>query len=151
MSFFGDLLRYPFLQYAVAAAVLSSVASGVVGSLVVVRRSTYVAGAMAHCVLGSMGAARFTHRLSTMMLVACGLSLAASLGGLVLSYGPELPVGATTIELAGVGYLCALLAGRGPWRRRVRHAERTQRSRPESRAESEMAVAARASRSSGDR
>lgn len=57
--FFGDLFRYPFLQYAVAAAVLSSVASGVVGSIIVVRKSTYIAGAIAHCVLGGMGIARY--------------------------------------------------------------------------------------------
>ena len=59
MRFFSDLLTYPFLQYAVAAAFLSSIASGVVGSITVVRRSTYVAGAVSHCVLGGMGAAGF--------------------------------------------------------------------------------------------
>ncbi len=58
-EFFNDLLRFPFLQFALAAGILSSVAAGVVGSLVVVRRSTYIAGAISHCVLGGMGAARF--------------------------------------------------------------------------------------------
>ncbi|MFP4163903.1 MAG: metal ABC transporter permease [Chitinispirillaceae bacterium] len=57
--FFQDLLRYPFLQYALAAAVLSSIAAGIVGSLTVVRRSTYIAGAISHCVLGGLGAARY--------------------------------------------------------------------------------------------
>ncbi|MBD3393597.1 MAG: metal ABC transporter permease [Chitinivibrionales bacterium] len=280
MQFFTDLFRYPFLQYALMAALLSSVASGVVGSLVVVRRSTYVAGAIAHCVLGGMGVARFastvygvtwltpmvgafiaafiaacviawatvyvkerldsvlsivwalgmaigitfimktpgyaqdlmsylfgsilmvsptdlmlmlvldavilagvllfynrilavcfheeaalargipvglytfliliftaittvllsqivgivmviallsipaatvsrfTRRLSTMMIAATGLSMALSLGGLCISYGPELPVGATIIELAGLCYLAAILASAGPKRRR---------------------------------
>ena len=59
MQFFGDLFRYPFLQFAMAAAVLSSVSSGIVGSLIVVRRSTYIAGAISHCVLGGLGAARY--------------------------------------------------------------------------------------------
>ncbi len=59
MIFFEDLFRYPFLQYALLAAVLSSVASGITGSLTVVRRSTYIAGAIAHCVLGGLGAARY--------------------------------------------------------------------------------------------
>jgi zinc transport system permease protein len=59
MQFFVDLLHYPFLQYAVAAALLASVSSGLVGSLIVVRRSTYIAGAISHCVLGGLGAARF--------------------------------------------------------------------------------------------
>lgn len=57
--FFQDLLRYPFLQYALVAALLSSVAAGVTGSLTVVRRSTYIAGAISHCVLGGLGAARY--------------------------------------------------------------------------------------------
>lgn len=53
------LLSYPFLQYALAAGLLASVACGVVGSLVVARRITYLAGAVAHAVLGGMGAARY--------------------------------------------------------------------------------------------
>jgi len=57
--FFEDLLRYPFLQYALIAAALSSLAAGVTGSLTVVRRSTYIAGAISHCVLGGLGAARY--------------------------------------------------------------------------------------------
>lgn len=47
------LLSYPFLQYALAAGLLASVACGVVGSLVVARRITYLAGAVAHAVLGA--------------------------------------------------------------------------------------------------
>jgi zinc transport system permease protein len=62
MSFFQDLLRFPFLQYAVLAAVLASVAGGVMGSLVVVRRTTYLAGAISHCVLAGLGLARFLQR-----------------------------------------------------------------------------------------
>ena len=58
-DFFTDVLRYPFLQYAIAAAILSSIAAGIVGSLNVVRRSTYIAGAISHCVLGGLGAARY--------------------------------------------------------------------------------------------
>jgi zinc transport system permease protein len=57
--FFRDLCHYPFLQYALIAAVLAAVAAGITGSLTVVRRSTYIAGAIAHCVLGGLGAARY--------------------------------------------------------------------------------------------
>lgn len=59
IRFFNDVIAYPFLQYALVAALLSSIASGVVGSLIVVRRSTYIAGTISHCVLGGLGAARF--------------------------------------------------------------------------------------------
>ena len=41
------------------AGVLAGVACGVVGSFVVVRRITSIAGAIAHCVLGGLGAARY--------------------------------------------------------------------------------------------
>lgn len=47
------------LQLALATGVLASVACGIVGSYVVTRRITYIAGAISHCVLGGMGAARY--------------------------------------------------------------------------------------------
>ena len=45
------------LLTALAAGLLLSVACGVIGSYVVVRRISYIAGGIAHCVLGGMGAA----------------------------------------------------------------------------------------------
>ena len=48
-----------FLRLALLAAVLASVACGVVGSYVVSRRITYIAGGVAHCVLGGMGLAKY--------------------------------------------------------------------------------------------
>ena len=62
MSFFHDLGHFPFLQSAVLAGALASVAGGVVGSLVVVRRTTYLAGAISHCVLAGLGLARYLQR-----------------------------------------------------------------------------------------
>lgn len=58
-EFVDALLRYEFLRHAVAAGLLASIASGVVGTFVVVRRITYIAGGISHCVLGGMGAARY--------------------------------------------------------------------------------------------
>ena len=52
----------PFMQHALLAALLASVASGVVGTYVVVRRISYIAGGIAHCVLGGMGAAYYLQR-----------------------------------------------------------------------------------------
>lgn len=57
--FFEHLIQFSFLQHAVLAGILASVACGITGCLIVARRSTYVAGAIAHCVLGGMGAARY--------------------------------------------------------------------------------------------
>lgn len=39
--------------------ILAGISCGVVGSYVVVRRITYIAGGIAHCVLGGIGAARY--------------------------------------------------------------------------------------------
>jgi zinc transport system permease protein len=62
VSFLGDLQQHAFLQYAVAACALAAVAAGVVGSLVVVRRTTYTAAAVSHCVLAGLGLARLLQR-----------------------------------------------------------------------------------------
>jgi zinc transport system permease protein len=59
MEFLDALLRYDFLQHALVAGILAGVACGVVGTYVVVRRISFIAGAIAHCVLGGLGAARY--------------------------------------------------------------------------------------------
>jgi zinc transport system permease protein len=58
-SFLTDLLELPFLFNAVLAGVLCSIAGGIVGTFVVLRRITYIAAAIAHCILGGLGAARY--------------------------------------------------------------------------------------------
>ncbi len=62
MTFLADLQEHAFLQYAVAACALAAVAAGIVGSLVVVRRTTYTAAAVSHCVLAGLGLARLLQR-----------------------------------------------------------------------------------------
>lgn len=59
VEFLLDLQSQTFLQYALLTGVLASVACGIIGSYVVSRRITYIAGAIAHSVLGGMGAARY--------------------------------------------------------------------------------------------
>lgn len=59
MEFFSAVADYSFLRYALAAGVLAGIACGVIGSYVVVRRITYIAGAIAHCVLAGLGIARW--------------------------------------------------------------------------------------------
>ncbi len=58
-NFLIDVQQYNFLQYALLTGVLASVACGVVGTFVVVRRITYIAGGISHTVLGGMGAALY--------------------------------------------------------------------------------------------
>ncbi|HNW10751.1 MAG TPA: metal ABC transporter permease, partial [Candidatus Rifleibacterium sp.] len=58
-AFIKDLIELPFLQNAVLAGILCSIASGIVGTWVVLRRITYIAAAISHCILGGLGAARY--------------------------------------------------------------------------------------------
>ena len=57
MDFLSALSQHGFLQTAVIAALLSSIGCGVIGTYVVVKRIAYIAGGIAHSVLGGMGAA----------------------------------------------------------------------------------------------
>ena len=57
-EFVFDLQQQTFLQYALLTGVLASIACGIIGSYVVTRRITYIAGAIAHSILGGMGASR---------------------------------------------------------------------------------------------
>ncbi len=58
-EFIRAFVNYNFIQNAVAAAVLASLASGIVGTYVVVKRITFISGGIAHAVLGGMGAAYY--------------------------------------------------------------------------------------------
>lgn len=89
IDFFADLRNYEFLQYALLTGVLASISCGIVGTFVVVRRITYLAGGIAHSVLGGMGAALYLKKVVHMDFlhplhgaVAAGL-LAAVVIGLV--------------------------------------------------------------------
>lgn len=59
MEFFEAVIKHGFLLNAVLVGILASIACGVVGTYVVSRRITYIAGSIAHCVLGGMGLARY--------------------------------------------------------------------------------------------
>ena len=58
-EFFGALLQYNFLQNAILAGVLSSLACGVTGVYVVVKRITFISGGIAHAILGGIGVAYY--------------------------------------------------------------------------------------------
>ncbi len=77
-EFITALGRHSFLQYALLAGLLASLACGVVGTLVVVRRISYLAGAIAHAVLAGLGAARY-------LQVVHGLAWAEPMAGAVVA------------------------------------------------------------------
>jgi len=91
-DFLEAVARHTFLQYALAAGALASVACGVVGTYVVVRRITYIAGAVSHCVLGGIGAAVYLRQVH-------GWSAATPLAGAVVAaLAAALVIGLVTVR-----------------------------------------------------
>ena len=88
-DFLEAVARYSFMQNALAAGLLASVACGIVGTYVVVRRITYIAGGISHCVLGGIGAALYLQKvhgwtwLHPMYGAVVAALLAAAIIGLV--------------------------------------------------------------------
>ena len=58
-GFLQAVATEPFLQHAVLAGALASIGCGITGTYVVVKRLGYLAGGIAHSVLGGMGAAYY--------------------------------------------------------------------------------------------
>ncbi len=93
-QFLRDIQTYSFLQYALLAGLLCSVSCGIIGSYVTVRRITYIAGAIAHCTLGGMGAARYLQKeyevgVTPLQGAVAAALLAAFIIGLVKQYGSQ--------------------------------------------------------------
>lgn len=85
-EFFVALVEFDFLRNAVLAGVLASVASGVVGTYVVTRRITVIAGSLAHAVLGGMGIAYWAnvvHGLSWLQPLHGALAAAVVTAGIL--------------------------------------------------------------------
>ncbi len=87
-DFFQALLQHSFLQHALLAGVLVSISCGIVGTYVVTRRITYLAGGIAHCVLGGMGFARYMQTVHqwTYFTPMLGAMLAALLAAFIIGW-----------------------------------------------------------------
>jgi len=85
----------PFVMYAFVTGILASVAFGIIGTYVVARRISYIAGSIAHSVLGGIGVALYLQKVrgiawATPMVGAVVSALAAAiLIGLVSLYSRE--------------------------------------------------------------
>ncbi len=94
-EFLRDVGAFSFLQYAFFTGLLASIACGVVGSFITVRRISYIAGAIAHSTLGGMGAARYLQRelgfefITPIHGAVFAALLAAIIIGLVTLYGKQ--------------------------------------------------------------
>lgn len=83
MNFFATafteaLGQHAFLQHALLAGILVSIPCGVVGSFVVIRRISYIAGGIAHSVLAGLGAVHY-------LQVVHGFTAISPMGGAVIA------------------------------------------------------------------
>ncbi len=67
----------PFFRYALISGLLAAVPFGIIGTFVVVRRISYIAGAISHCILGGIGAGLYCQQV-------LGISWASPLVGAVV-------------------------------------------------------------------
>lgn len=79
------LLSLPFLQNAIWAGILASIACGIIGSLVVVNRMVFLAGGIAHTAYGGVGLAFFTGLPVMPCTVGFTLSASAIMASLTLA------------------------------------------------------------------
>ncbi|MDQ7006312.1 MAG: metal ABC transporter permease [Acidobacteriota bacterium] len=80
MEFLSALAQHTFLQYALLGGLLASVGCGVMGTYVVVKRIGYLAGGIAHAVLGGMGVAYFFGAAPTLGALVAALVAALLVG-----------------------------------------------------------------------
>jgi len=76
-----EALNYEFIQNAIIAGVLVSIASGIIGSLIVVNRMVFLAGGIAHTSYGGIGLAIYFG-----FPIFFGASLFAVLAALLMAY-----------------------------------------------------------------
>ncbi len=76
----GDILQYTFIQNALMAAVMVSIITGVVGSLISVNKMTFLAGGIAHSSYGGIGLAIYFG-----LPIFLGASVFATLSAIVIA------------------------------------------------------------------
>lgn len=80
-EFIHALFNYPFLQNAFLAGILASIACGITGTYVIVKRLAFIGGGIAHAVLGGMGIAYY-YGVNPMI----GAVLSAILSALIIGF-----------------------------------------------------------------
>jgi len=77
-----------FLRYAFIVGIISSVPFGIVGTYVVTKRISYIAGAISHSILGGIGAALYFNFSPTLGAIASAL-ISAFIIGFVSMYAKQ--------------------------------------------------------------
>ena len=81
--------EYPFMQNALAAAFLASLACGLVGTLVVCNRLTFLAGGASHAAYGGIGLALYFSWPPLLCVLAFSLAASLCMGCMALREGRE--------------------------------------------------------------
>jgi len=91
LDFWRDVWELGIARNALFAAVLTGIGCGVVGTYVVTRRISYIAGAIAHSVLGGLGAAQYADRVLgwTWMDPLYGAFAAALLSAAIIGFAAQ--------------------------------------------------------------
>ena len=63
-----ELLQYPFIQRMLIAGILASVACGIIGTYVVVKRIVFISGGIAHTTFGGIGFAYYLQYLGVIVI-----------------------------------------------------------------------------------
>ncbi|MBF0586339.1 metal ABC transporter permease [Prosthecochloris sp. N3] len=77
-----DLLQYGFMQNAVIAALLSSIACGIIGTYVVVKKIGFISGGIAHASFGGIGLGYYLGINPLLGLIPFSLASALGIGWL---------------------------------------------------------------------
>ena len=85
-DFFETVRDVPVIRFALLAGIVSSFTYGIVGTFVVTRRIGYIAAAIAHSILGGIGAAIYFNRAHdvTWLTPMLGAIVAAIVSALVI-------------------------------------------------------------------
>ncbi len=103
-----------FLRYAFAAGLMASLAFGIVGTYVVTRRISYIAGAISHSVLGGIGAALYFQKtagiawltpMAGALIAALASALALGMVSMKAREREDTVIGAVWATGMGVGLL----------------------------------------------
>jgi zinc transport system permease protein len=104
----------PFVRYAVITGLLASIPFGIIGTYVVVRRISYIAGAISHCILGGVGAGLYVQNamgiswfgpLHGAIVVALLAAVVLSLVSLFAKQREDSVIGALWAAGMGIGLL----------------------------------------------
>lgn len=86
IEFVSALLEFQFMQYALFACLLASLGCGVIGTYVVVKRISFLAGGIAHTVLAGIGVAYFFNSSPIIGAIIAALFTAILIGWIKLRW-----------------------------------------------------------------